>query len=296
MTAFSQILQQLDVSAYDNRNKGDLFEKLIKGYLKTDPLYVEQFSDVWQWIDFPERGGKVDTGIDVVAKNRNDDGYTAIQCKFYARNHTLAKDDLDSFFTASGKRPFTARIIVSTTDRWSKHAEDALEHQQIPVSRIRFRDLADAPIEWSKFSIEKPERLILKPQKEIRPHQQTALENVVSGFETFDRGKLIMACGTGKTFTALKIMEHILTPGGYVLFLVPSISLLSQSLKEWSAQAQKHIRFFAVCSDSKIGKDAEDIRDYDLAFPATTKVEALAHYARPLPDKDVVTVIFSTYL
>lgn len=295
-TTIHHILDELAEAATDHRDKGGKFERLIRAYLTTDPLYVSRYSDVWLWTDWPDRGGKADTGIDLVAKERDTGAMVAIQCKFYAPSYTLQKGDIDSFFTASGKAPFASRLIVSTTDKWSKHAEDALDAQQIPCARLRVQDLEDSAVDWSKFTLAKPDQVVLRTKKKPYKHQQAALKAVAQGFKDHERGKLIMACGTGKTYTSLKVVEQETPSDGLVLFLVPSISLLSQTLKEWTAQATDEIRAFAVCSDTKVGKHSEDIAVHDLAFPATTDAKRLgqAIAARPKGDKRR-TVIFSTY-
>ncbi len=152
-------------------------------------------------------------------------------------------------------------------------------------------------MDWSQFSLNRPQDIKLKPKKALRPHQKTALEKVESGFQTADRGKLIMACGTGKTFTSLKIAEHLTPDQGTVLFLVPSISLLSQTLREWTAETERPFHSFAVCSDSKVGKktDNEDISVHDLAFPATTDTQKLVKQIQGFKNNKAFTVIFSTY-
>jgi predicted helicase len=295
-TTIHHILEELAAAATDQRDKGGKFERLIRAYLATDPLYVSRFSDVWMWNDWPGRNAKADTGIDLVAQERDTGALVAIQCKFYAPTYNLQKADIDSFFTASGKAPFASRLIVSTTDKWSKHAEDALADQHSPCARLRVQDLEDSAVDWSKFSLAKPDQVVLRTKKKPYKHQQAALNAVAKGFESHDRGKLIMACGTGKTFTSLKIVEEQTPSNGLILFLVPSISLLSQTLKEWTAQATEEMRAFAVCSDTKVGKHSEDIAVHDLAFPATTDAKRLgaAIAARPKGDTRR-TVIFSTY-
>ncbi|WDJ98481.1 DEAD/DEAH box helicase [Xanthomonas campestris pv. incanae] len=295
-TTIHDILEELAATASDHRDKGDRFERLIRAYLTTDPLYVARFSDVWLWGDWPGRKGKPDTGIDLVARERDTSNLVAIQCKFYAPTYALQKGDIDSFFTASGKAGFSSRIVVSTTDKWSRHADEALADQQLPVTRLRVQDLDESSVDWSKFSLAKPDVVKLRTKNKLRKHQAEALKHVSAGFEEHDRGKLIMACGTGKTFTSLKIVEHHIPKNGLVLFLVPSISLLSQTLKEWTAQAAMDFRSFAVCSDTKVGKHNEDSSAHDLAFPATTDAKRLiqAITTRPKGDKRV-TVIFSTY-
>ncbi|SAK40860.1 helicase domain-containing protein [Caballeronia fortuita] len=296
-TTIHTILEEFREAATSNRDLGDKFEKLFATYLVTDPLYQDKFSDVWLWNEWPDRGNKPDVGIDLVAKERYTGGFCAIQCKFYDPSHTLHKPDIDSFFTASGKAPFTSRLIVSTTDKWGKHAEEALENQHVPVSRLRVQDLADSPIDWSAFSMKKPTAIKLKAKKKLREHQKKALKKTEEGFQESDRGKLIMACGTGKTFTALKITEKLVPKGGTALFLVPSISLLSQTLREWTAETEVGMQSFAVCSDSKVGKKSEneDISTHDLAFPATTDVQKLAKQVQAFAGKRDLTVIFSTY-
>jgi predicted helicase len=266
-------------------------------YLRTDPLYVQKYDEVWRWSDWPDRNHRPDTGIDLVARDRATGELCAIQCKFYLPTHTLQKEDIDSFFTASGKAGFTSRLIVSTTDKWSKNAEEALEGQQVPVSRIRVQDLDESGVDWSQFSLARPERMERKPHKSLRPHQELALQKVAVGLDIADRGKLIMACGTGKTFTSLRIAEHLVARGGSVLFLVPSISLLSQALREWATDAAVPLRTYAVCSDVRVGKrtKSEDIGTYDLAFPATTNAAKLYEQMAAAPDSDAITVVFSTY-
>src|SRR5579875_1645005 len=272
-----RVLDDLRRFSTDERQKGDLFEELMADFLIQDPTYGSRFSIVVKWTDWPGRGNRTDTGIDLVATERETGDLCAIQCKFYDPDHWLAKEDLDSFFTESGKTPFKSRLVISTTDHWSKNAERALENQQIPVSRLRVQDLDASPVDWSTFDIARPQRLQLRDKKKLRPHQEVALEKVRAGLGEVDRGKLIMACGTGKTFTSLRIAETMVGSGGKVLFLVPSISLLSQSLKEWSSEALVPLRVFAVCSDPRAGKRtaSEDIGPYDLAYPATTDAARL---------------------
>ena len=152
-TTINDILNDLRVSSSNERDKGDKFERLMVAYLRTDPLYADRFSNVWLWTNWPGRDGKPDTGIDLVAEESDGSGLCAIQCKFYDPNHNLQKPDLDSFFTASGKAGFSSRMVISTTDRWGKNAEEALENQQIPVSRLRVQDLDSSPVDWSQFSL-----------------------------------------------------------------------------------------------------------------------------------------------
>lgn len=298
---FQELLDELAEAARSNRDKGTQFEKLIANYLLTDPQYADRLADVWLWEEWPDRWS-TDVGIDLVARERGTGEYWAIQCKFFDPGYSLQKADIDSFFTASGKkfatkegeRSFAHRIVVSTTDKWSKHADDALANQVISVSRLWFKELAASPIDWSQFSLSNIKDIKLKKKKEPREHQREAIAEVATGFAEADRGKLIMACGTGKTFTALRMMENEVPADGRVLFLAPSISLVAQSLREWTAESAEPFHAFVVCSDSKVGRDEEDISTHDLAYPATTDSKRLSKAAAAL-SKGRRTVVFSTY-
>jgi len=295
LTTIHDLLDEYERIAPDQRTKGFYFEKLIREFLATDPVYAAQYDEVWLWSDWPGREGKVDTGIDLVARERYSGELCAIQCKFISPRFTLEKANIDSFFTASGKHPFTSRIIVSTTNKWSKHATDALLDQQIPTTRIGINELEESGIDWSQYRFTDPSTLEPAEPKKLRTHQIEALGAVMRGFDEHDRGKLIMACGTGKTFTSLRIAERQVQPGGAVLFLVPSIALLSQSLREWAAEADRPMRAFAICSDNKVGRNAEDFTLTDLAFPATTNAADLIVEVGKGSNPEGLTVFFSTY-
>lgn len=302
MTTIYDVLEELRASALSEADKGAKFERLIKAYLRVDPVYAEQFSDVWLWGEYPGNNGKHDTGIDLVARDKDTGHDVAIQCKFFAPTSTVSKPMIDSFLSASGKAGFGERIIVSTTDKWNSNAEDAIQGQAVPVRRIGLPELEASRIDWSVFSLTNPDKLVLVGKKEPRDYQRIAIDKVAAGFGEHDRGKLIMACGTGKTFTSLKLAEENVGIGGKVLFLVPSISLLSQTVREWVANADHPIRPLAVCSDPKSTRrtkndDAfEDISVTDLALPATTDVATVRRRILDAQaDTHAMTVVFSTY-
>jgi predicted helicase len=301
INSIHDLLNQFRDMAENNRDMGTKFEQLMKSYFELDPIYKDKFKKVSMWSDWEYAEGG-DNGIDLVAEG-TDGEFTAIQCKFYSPDTQVMKKNIDSFFTESGKtfqvnkkkRTFTGKIIVCTSDNWSKEAEDAVKKQAIIPQRIRVQDLDSSPIDWSKFSLEKPDKLVLKDKKKLRKHQQEAINDVLKGFKTHDRGKLIMACGTGKTYTALKLVETSVPKNGIVLFLVPSISLMSQTLREWTAESENSFHAFAVCSDKKIGKDNEDSDRHDLAIPATTDTASLIKGLEATKSDKKLTVIFSTY-
>lgn len=256
-------------------------------YLRADPMWFSRFSNVWLWGEWPGREGEVDTGIDLVCEHRDGSGFTAVQCKCYAPTTTLDMKDLGTFFSRSGKPPFTARMIIATTNRWTKHLQRAAEGQDKPTTRITLGDLEASVVDWSRWD-EAKATLGRKPRKTPRPHQRDAIAAVLEGFKKVDRGKLIMACGTGKTYTGLRLAEDLAGAGGTVLVLLPSISILSQTLKEWASDATLPLFPLAVCSDAKAGRrrQTEHLPPNDLLLPATTDPdELMQHAARATPDQ-----------
>ena len=235
--------------------------------------------------------------------NKGDASYTAIQCKFFGREQFIPKSQVDSFISDSDRDYFTDRIFVYT-GRLSEHAQKELLNRPKPVHTVSRSDLEEANVDWSGFL--KTNQVTITKRK-LRPYQKEALENVLEGFKHHNRGKLIMACGTGKTFTSLKIAERQTHNNGLVLFLMPSLALLSQTLYDWKRQASAPMTAFAVCSDSKVGKsgDEDDFSSYmrpsDLNFPATTDAKSLANAVnaalerKELTHAEGMTVIFSTY-
>ena len=234
VTSIYDVLDHLRAAALSEADKGARFERLVQSYLRVDPVYADQFSDVWLWGEWPGNKGKHDTGIDLVAKDRVTGGLTAIQCKFFAPTTTVSKAMIDSFLSASGTTDFTDRIVVSTTEKWGKNAENAIKNQAKPVRRIGLSELEHSRVDWTFLDPTQTQiKLELRTKKQPRAHQAAAIEKVAAGFGEHERGRLIMACGTGKTFTSLRLAEQNVGAGGTVLVLVPSISLLSQSVREW---------------------------------------------------------------
>jgi predicted helicase len=304
VTALTQILDTYRQTSQTEREKGTYFEELIRTYFRHEATYADLYEQVWLYSDWakehPEFGlSAKDTGIDLVAKAAGTGEYHAIQCKCYAEDYRVQKKDIDSFFTASGQKPFSRRYIVTTSNHWSDNAEASLINQQPPVQKIDLNALEESQIDWAKYQPGKaPE---LKTKKTLRDHQKSALVAVERGLASAERGKLIMACGTGKTFTSLKVAEKVAGKGKRVLFLVPSLSLLSQTLTEWTQESTTPLHSFAVCSDSEVGKkrnnddDAVNTFAHELRFPATTNPASLAREISVRHDANHMSVIFSTY-
>lgn len=311
--SFQKILDKYRIKAFSERDKGERFERLMQAYLQTDPKYAFLFKNVWLWNEFPGKFdlGGGDTGIDLVALTHEGD-YWAIQCKNYQADSTINKPAVDSFLSTSSREfkneqmkitRFAHRLWISTTNKWGPNATEAIRNQNPPVTRINLFDLIEAPVDWEKLEQGIHGEASRTPKKSLRTHQTEALTKTHVHFKNADRGKLIMACGTGKTFTALRIAENETDGKGLVLFLVPSIALLGQTLREWSADASEPINAICICSDPEISKkktkneDADTFSVVDLALPASTNTDNILHQFQQIREKGLpgMTVVFSTY-
>lgn len=308
----NQIIGKYRASSNSQRDKGDKFERIIKGYFFTDPKYSDLVTKAWLWSEFPYRSqfGGNDTGIDIVLQVINGE-YWAVQCKCVAEGTYIDKAAVDTFLSTSSKtfetekgdiHRFANRVWVSTTNNWSSTATDSLKNQTPPIVRINLVDLEEAPLDWNKLENEVHGQSARKPVWDPKPHQKTAIDKTISYFKNNERGKLIMACGTGKTFTSLRIAEEQTGGHGTVLFLVPSIALLGQTLREWTAQAKEPIDPICICSDKEVSKSKTNSNDttnfsvIDLALPASTNVANIKRQFDMLSYKEKsLKVVFSTY-
>ncbi|MFY1049322.1 type ISP restriction/modification enzyme [Apilactobacillus sp. 1-1-2] len=308
---FNELINEINEHLTNDRDRGTAFEKMVVAYLKNEPIYKKKYSDVWMLSDVPTNLGisRIDTGVDIVAKDFNGQ-LTAVQAKFYKGK--VGKDAINSFVAETGKDCYSAGIIVSTTDEWNKNAESTLKNTSKPFSIIGLTQLKNSSVDWGKFSFSEDNDLSIKKPKKLRGYQEEAIKNAIEYFksneEYHDRGKLIMAPGTGKTFTSLKITEALMKDQVKskfnVLYLVPSIQLLSQTLFNWNDDVSEdiHMTSFSVVSDRKAtkkGKESDDdLSSKDIGFPATTDVNELIknyEYVKELDTGREMTVVFSTY-
>ena len=294
---FQSTLNYIREAARSERQKGDLFERLMLTYFSQDPDYKQQFSEVYlykDWAALQTGYDANDIGIDLVAKER-EGGYCAIQCKCYAENTRISKPHLDSFIAASASELFTSRLIVDTGGGWGPNALRTIDPIKDKLRIIRYSDLESSPFHWPDLRLQDPEQLTYQQKRfHLKDHQKEAFDDVTNGFKAADRGKMIMACGTGKTFTALRIAEEIAGIAGSVLYLVPSISLLSQAMREWSEQRGIDHSYIGICSDTRAGQTSEDSSILELKIPVTTDPSSISHTLQN-PDGDKMTVVFCTY-
>lgn len=310
---FNTLLDSYRKGSFSEKDKGERFERLMQAYLLTDPKYSNRLKKVWLWNEFHGKNdlGGSDTGIDLVAQTLDGD-YWAIQCKCFQENAVIDKPAVDSFLATSGRKftsedlktvGFSHRLWISTSNKWGTNATEAIRNQHPAVTRLNLHDLQEAPVDWEKLEKGIHGDASRTPKKSLRPHQKEALNSAHEYFKTADRGQLIMACGTGKTFNSLRIAENETNGRGLVLFLVPSIALLGQTLREWSADANEPIHAICICSDPEISRkktkndDSDTFSVVDLALPASTSKEEIIrqfNHIRTHPPQGM-TVVFSTY-
>jgi predicted helicase len=286
MASFSHFLATLD---RDTRIRGTQFEHFVKWFLKNDPEWATQVDQVWLWNEYPGQWGR-DCGIDLVFRDKTGASW-AVQAKCYSPDYEITKSDVDKFLSESNRKTINHRLLIATTDRIGANARQVLDGQEKTVVRYHLTHFENAAIEYPD-NIERLSTGKRKPPPEARPYQVEAINNVISGFQTADRGQLIMACGTGKTFVCLWVKEKL--KAKRTLVLVPSLGLLSQILNDWTSAARDQFYALCVCSDQTVNRKDEDepiSLVADLAFPVSNDVSEIADFLR----KDNDQVIFSTY-
>jgi superfamily II DNA or RNA helicase len=227
------------------------FEWLCKWYLEHAPLYRGRFRRVWRWDEWPDRWGR-DCGIDLIAET-TDGELWAVQCKAVAPEHAVTKAEIDSFLSESNRKQIAYRLLIATTDNIGTNALRTIENQARHASVVLRGDLVTAEVDWpGKIGGTAPKPPRWKPL----PHQRAAINDVLAGFKKHDRGRLIMACGTGKTLTGMWVSEAL--GSQRTLLLVPSISLAQQNLKEWGRHAKEDFDCLVVCSDETVASDRDD--------------------------------------
>ena len=279
-----ELLWRIRNTSRTEAEKGQWFENLFAQLARNEPEF--ELEGVWRWAQWPERkrltglSGQ-DIGVDLVALHR-DGTWIAIQCKCYAATHRVTKADVQSFLAGSLQEVFGLRWIV-TTSRWGRTAENLIRDTN--VRRIDFRSYRDRQITAKE---------VKRPVREPWGLQQEAIDDVIEGLEHHDRGRLIMACGTGKTFTALRIAERFVPDGEAILFLAPTIALVSQARREWLTHTTRPLSSLVVCSDPYAGgrNEQEDISISELECPVVSNPEEIAS---KLKSAAHTKVVFCTY-
>ena len=286
MTNFNQFISTFDS---DPSRKGKQFESFVKWYLKNDPEWSSQVDSVWLWDEYPNRWGP-DCGIDLVFTHKNGETW-AVQAKCYSSEYQITKHDVDKFLSESNRKEIHKRLLIATTDRLGANARQVCEAQEKQVVRYLLSHFEDSSLEYPQ-SLAELSKAKPRPKPLPKPHQIEAIEAVEKGMASQDRGQLIMACGTGKTYTTLWVKEKLKPKS--TLVLLPSLSLLSQTLHEWIFASRDEFEALCVCSDESVGKKESDeivTSIADLAFPVTSDHLEIAKFLKSEKPK----VIFSTY-
>ncbi|MGV0596779.1 Helicase associated domain protein [Mycolicibacterium porcinum] len=286
MPAFTDLFATL---AADPRMRGSQFEHICRWYLENEPQYRSALRQVWLWDDWPGRWS-ADAGIDLVAEDQAGRLW-AIQAKAYDPKYTVTKADVDTFLAESSRAVFSYRLLIATTDRLSPNGRRTIDAQEKAIGLVGLSDLLTADVNWPA----NPARLRPSPPpKPAKPrgYQREAIRAAVIGFDTADRGQMIMACGTGKTLTAQFIAAELAAQR--TLVLVPSLSLLKQTMRVWQSQGRPGVEALPVCSDETVSR-TEDIpveHVSELGLPVTTDPGEIAAFLRK---RSGPRVVFSTY-
>jgi len=289
MATFDEFYQSLPE---DSNKRGEYFEKVfIPWFLTTDPEWSSKIKQIWLWDEYPDRWGK-DCGIDLVYEDRQGNHW-AIQSKCVSPDREISKAEIDSFLSESNDSRIYGRLLIASTDGIGKNALQVIERQEKQVVCFLKEHFCQSEVEFPAS----PEDLSTgrrKDKRRPRPHQQEAIQNVVQGLQAADRGQLLMACGTGKTLTSLWIKEAL--NAKRTLVLLPSLSLLSQTLREWTAASQKEFNWICVCSDKSVAKQDKTVDDWienisELGVPVTSDPTEIRSF---LLDNEE-GIVFSTY-
>ena len=288
MATFDEFYALLDA---DPGTRGKQFEHFVRWFLQTDPEWNSQIDQLWMWQDYPKRWG-TDCGIDLVFQDKNGKHW-AVQAKCVHPDREITKAEIDSFFSESNDSRIHGRLLMASTDGIGSNARQMIRRQEKQVVCFLLDNFRKSEIEFPAFLRDlhkgKPKE-ILKP----KPHQNRAIQDVVAGLENARKGQLIMACGTGKTLTSLWVKEAL--EAQQVLVLVPSLSLLSQTLRAWTATAKTPFNWICVCSDESVAKqdrteDAWFTHVSDIGVPVTGDVKEIQSFLHGAGAK----VVFSTY-
>ncbi|MDP2784211.1 MAG: Helicase associated domain protein [Sulfurimicrobium sp.] len=283
---FSDFYSSLDA---DPARRGKQFEHFVKWFLKADPEWATQVDQVWLWEEWPERWG-ADCGVDLVFRHKNGENW-AVQAKCYSPDYDITKHDIDKFLSESNRPGIKHRLLIATTDRIGGNARQVCDAQEKPVVRFLLSDFERSVLDYpaNPGELSQAKR---KARPEPRDHQHEAIAAVAQGLQTADRGQLIMACGTGKTYVTLWIKEQLAAQR--TLVLVPSLGLLSQLLREWTFAAATPFEVLCVCSDQTVGTKGNDEAIHsvgDLAFPVTSDADEVKNFLSGAGSR----VVFSTY-
>ena len=266
MATFDQFVSSIR-QEFGEQDAGKKFEVFCKWFLENDPEWSKKVDKVWLWDEYPNKWQRQDLGTDLVFKD-NEGLIWAVQAKCYSEHRTTTKGDMNSFLADTGRPEVDRRLWLQTTNKIEAKAEKTYKGQDKQVTIINLNNFRDAQIDYPSFFADLYQAKV-KDKPEPDPHQVKAIEDVTYGLQKSDRGQMIMACGTGKTFTTLWIKEALKSET--TLVLLPSLSLLSQTMREWAWAGNTDFEILNVCSDKSVGKKTEDMEVSEAPFPVTSE-------------------------
>jgi superfamily II DNA or RNA helicase len=276
----------------DSGKRGEFFEKVfVPWFLRTDPEWSTKIQKIWLWDEYPDRWGK-DCGIDLVYQD-NTGKHWAVQSKCVSPDREISKAEINSFLSESNDHRIHGRLLIASTDGIGKNAMQVIERQEKQVVCFLREHFRQSEVEFPSTALDLATGR-RKDKRRPRPHQQEAIRNVVEGLQTQDRGQLLMACGTGKTLTSLWIKEEL--NAKRTLVLLPSLSLLSQTLREWTATSREEFNWICVCSDKSVAKQEKTVDDWiehvsEVGVPVTSDPTEIRQFLR----NNKEGIVFSTY-
>ena len=306
MAHLEETLERLKFDDPKSRVLGNRFEDFVRSvFLKHPGVYGrERFEDVWAWSEWPEReqfGYGPDSGIDLVAKQTKafGGGFCAIQCKYRGGDNWISTREVNSFLAEVGKG-FSSSLLV-TSAPVAKTGMAKIRNASPNCQVLHTAEMDDWVEDWRGY-VESPQSFEIPPpdKHKLHDYQKDALDAVVEGLTQTDRGRLILPCGTGKSFVALRIAEQMAGKGGRVLYLVPSIALVGQTMREWSDQRSVPLEYLGVCSDPTTGRKASARVDLagdltELMMPVTTDPDKIRELITAPVSSEAMQVVFSTY-
>ncbi len=287
--------------------QGSRWEDIIVAFLTSDPLYRKRFAEVHLWKDWAagRTESKQDKGIDIVAV-RYDGGLCAVQCKFKSDStKKLGKGDVDSFIANASPSKYEDRIVAFSGFGVSRNLEQQLLDNDVQL--LAGMVLSQANVSWGELATAGKGMLVRKPLKKIRDYQREAIEKLKEelNIRKNQKATLVMACGSGKTYTSQIATEELAGGGKRVLYAVPSLALMAQTIRAWCEEEDFEGRgvklaVIPVCSDTQVGKagGSGQRRAADLAqleIPPTTDSQEIMQQMAVSLDHQTMLVLFSTY-
>ena len=283
---------------------GDIFEKLCKYFLQTEPEYRSELKNVWLLKEVKENVRKklnlpsTDEGIDLIAETK-DKKYWAIQCKYRSnpKDTLTVKGDLATFSNLAFNvcKNISHGLVMTTAEKPPKKTKYLKGIGY--VTSESFLSLDDNSYEGWKYIQAKAKGKIIKPPKlSPRPHQIKAISKTLEYFKSNERGKVIMPCGTGKSLTAFWIARKMNAKN--IIIAIPSLALLQQTLKVWTREyllAGINPDWMCVCSDKTVSDDQDDFVTSiaDLGIDVTTDKSEIKKFLKTKSKNS--KIIFTTY-